>query len=1215
MKKMFENLPIGRKIIAVLLLVIVLEVIIAVVGVYFLNNMNANLNEIVNVQAEKIKLGARINRNLVEIHRAEKNMILSDTKESVESNAASISGYKIEVVQRLAQLKELADAENRALLNQFEADYLAFIQVDDQVQAVVFGAWEAAPDATEHTRWTAAATALSQGPGRAAYDRAAASMATIVDSNDEELAQRKALSDQNAALAQTIMLVLAVASIAGGLAAGLLISRSIAAGLSNMVTVADAIAAGDLETVIAIKSQDEVGQLAAAVTKMQAALRQAGAATAAQDWLKTGIARLNDVMRGELDVATLSSGVLLEIATYLDAQIGALYLLQEGAGEPVLALLSSYAYTKRKNLSNRFRAGEGLVGQAALEKHQILVRNVPEDYIKVTSGLGEASPQFIAVTPFLYEDRVKGVIELGTLSPIPDLHLEYLAQAMPALAINLETAQGREQLAQALAASQALAEELQVQQAELEAANEELEEQTQMLEQSEARLKTQQEELQVTNEELEEKNEALQRQKREIELARREIEEQAEEVAIASKYKSEFLANMSHELRTPLNSLLLLARLLADNPEGNLTADQVEHAHIIYASGNDLLALITEILDLSKIEAGRMELQVAPVLLADLAESTRSSFQHMAEAKGLALSIAVGADAPATITTDRKRVEQILKNLVSNAIKFTDQGRVTVTLGRPARDAQLAKSGLQATAAIAIAVQDTGIGIPLDKQKIVFEAFQQVEGGSARKHGGTGLGLSISRELARLLGGEIQLQSAVDQGSTFTLYLPIEARVSEPAPAEPGARAATTTCGEALAPRLREPAAAWAAAHAIPDDRDNLAAGDKTILIIEDDANFAKLLLQQGQQKGFKCLAAATGESGLELAAQHRPTAIILDIRLPGMDGWAVLEALKDDPHTRHIPVHIMSVEEATLDAFRKGAVGHLTKPATREDLEAAFRRLEEVFGRAIKELLVVEDDDNLRRSIIRLVGNGDVHADEATSGAATIQALQAKRYDCLILDLGLPDMTGFQLLQILESREGVVIPPVIVYTGQELSREEEIELRRYAESIIIKGVRSEERLLDEVSLFLHRMVDRMPEQKRRMIADLHDTDLMFRGKTVLVVDDDMRNVFALSRVLETKGMRVLKAENGQKALSTLAQEPAIDLVIMDIMMPVMDGYETMQRIRAQERFRKLPIIALTAKAMQLDRERCLAAGASDYLAKPVDVNRLCSMMRVWLYR
>ncbi|MBI5115954.1 response regulator, partial [Candidatus Poribacteria bacterium] len=926
--------------------------------------------------------------------------------------------------------------------------------------------------------------------------------------------------------------------------------------------------------------------------------------------------RLNDVMRGELDVACLSSKVISEIATYLDAQVGAFYMLDGKGNGPVLSLLSSYAYTKRKNLSNEFKPGEGLVGQAALEKKQILVSNVPEEYVKVTSGLGEASPRSITVTPFLYESRVSGVVEIGTLGQMSGTQLEYLSQAMNSVAINVETARGREELAKALKESRALAEKLQVQQEELKAANEELEEQTQMLQQSEEKLKLQQEELKVANEELEEKNESLERQKSKIEQAnkdlertRKEIETKAEELGIASKYKSEFLANMSHELRTPLNSLLLLARLLADNKEGNLSKEQMESAGIIYNSGNDLLSLLNEILDLSKIEAGRMDVHVEPVSVATLAEAVRAGFEHVAADKGLSLEVTVSENAPAEISTDRKRLEQIIKNLMSNAIKFTEKGAVTVNFGRPDEDADLSRSGLVREKAFAISVKDTGIGISPKDQKIIFEAFQQAEGGSSRKFGGTGLGLTISRELAALLGGEIQLESEVGKGTVFTVCLPLGppdfAKVAHEAHTEK----------PVLPGRGRTARQKKAVVESVPDDRECVKKEDKVILIVEDDPNFARLLQKQCHDKGFKCLASATGEGGLELAEKYSPAAIVLDLKLPGIDGWTVLDSLKENPKTRHIPVHIMSVEDATIEAFRKGAVGYLTKPAKKEDLEEAFQRLEAVFSRRVKDLIVVEDDGNMRKGIIKLVGNGDVYAEEAATGGQALQALKSRKFDCMILDLGLPDMTGFELLKALEAEENVVIPPVIVYTGKELTHEEEMELRKYSESIIIKGVRSEERLLDESSLFLHRMVDKLPENMRKIITNLHDVDIMFKNRRVMIVDDDMRNVFALTSVLEQKGVSVLKAENGQKALEMLLTEPKVDLVLMDIMMPVMDGYETMKRIRAQEKFQKLPIIALTAKAMREDRERSITAGASDYLTKPVDVSRLCSMMRVWLYK
>ncbi|MBN1314044.1 MAG: response regulator, partial [Anaerolineales bacterium] len=925
--------------------------------------------------------------------------------------------------------------------------------------------------------------------------------------------------------------------------------------------------------------------------------------------------RINDVMRGELDIDSLSKKVITETAEYLNVQVGALYLAENTNRETILSLKSSYAYSKRKNLSNRFKLGEGLIGQAALEKQPIMVENVPEDYIKITSGLGETSPTAIIVIPIIYENRIKGVIELASLGAWTELQINYLDQVRTALAINLEAAQNREELAKALAQAQALSEELEAQQEELRATNEELEEQTQLLEQSQAKLEAQQEELEVTNEELEEKNQSLQRQKQEIDKARREIEAKAEELAITSKYKSDFLANMSHELRTPLNSVLLLAGILAENKEKNLNQEQVESANIIYSSGNDLLSLINEILDLSKIEAGQMDIHAEKIEIQELAEHTRSNFQHMADTKGLSLEVVLGKDAPAEITADRKRVNQILKNLLSNAIKFTNQGGIKVVFGCPKGGIDLSRSGLKPTEAIAIAVQDSGIGIPAEKQMIIFEAFQQLDGGTARAFGGTGLGLTISRELASLLGGEIQLESEVGKGSTFTLYLPV---AFQPGDKSYRPSATKTKPEPIIKPPEREPVSAPRidiAARTVLDDRGNLTKNDNLILVVEDDPVFAGLLLKQCHQKGFQCVTASTGEEGLELVTKINPMAVILDIKLPGIDGWTVLENLKNTPQTRHIPVHIMSVEDATLEALRKGAIGHLTKPVTREGLEEAFGKLEAVFSRKIKELLVVEDNKNLRMGVKKLFNDSDIHVDEAATGASAVEAIKTKLYDCIILDLGLPDMTGFELLQKLELEDHLFIPPIIVHTGKELTREEEAELSRYSDSIIIKGVKSEERLLDEVSLFLHRVVGNIPEKKRKMITSLYDSESLFKDKKVLVVDDDMRNVFALTRVMEEKGIHVLKAENGKKALNILDQDPDVDLVIMDIMMPVMDGYETMQQIRAQARFQKLPILALTAKAMKQDRELCIAAGASDYLPKPIDTTRLFSMMRIWLYR
>jgi len=1218
---------IGRKILTILFIVVAAEVVVALCGLYFLKQMETKLDRIVEMDSESMRLAGKMQAQTLEVVRAEKNALLSTTEEDRMAFEKAIQDLQGELMKTAGLLRGLSESDEKIHLDEFIRVWGRFLETNQEVQRL--SGLGKKDDAA----------ALSMGKGRELRQKAGELINIVVEKNDKDLEVSKIQADREVQRAITLMIILTLGSLAGALALGLILSRSISSGLNNMVTVADAIAQGHLDVPVESKGEDETGRLASAIRQMQTSLRRLRDETEAQDWLKTGIAKLSEVMRGEQDVATLTGKIISEVSTYLNAQIGAIYIFTQEGEQETLRLTASYAYTKRKNLSSQFLPGEGLVGQAALEKKPILVRNVPAEYIQVTSGLGQAVPRFISVTPFLYEGRVKGVIEVGTLEDMTDLQLLYLNQAMPAMAIAIETSQAGDRLSEALSRSQALTEELESQQEELKSANEELEEQTQSLKESEERLKTQQEELETTNEELEEKTEALERQKRDVEQtnrnlqqARGEIEERAEQLAIASKYKSEFLANMSHELRTPLNSLLLLARMLADNKERTLTEEQMESATVIYDSGNQLLSLINEILDLSRIEAGRVEMQFEKVKLEILAGNIRDHFTHMAKEKGIGLAFEIDETLPEEIKTDLKRAEQIIRNLMANAIKFTDKGQITIRMEPPQKGVNLFSSGLALSDALAISIQDTGIGIPRDKQKIIFEAFQQADGTTARKYGGTGLGLSISRELAHLLGGEIQMESTVGKGSTFTLYLPIDMEKSK--------RETESGIPERRS-KKREARGQWSGAsgqkgitnhdprrtlHAqptltapsvttIPDDRKGLVKGDRAILVIEDDHRFAALLLKQCHERGFKCLAAATGEEGLAMATEHAPQAIILDIRLPGMDGWAVLEALKEDRDLRHIPVHMMSVEDPTIEAFRKGAIGFLRKPVKQEELETAFSRLEDILDRKMKSLLVVEDDENLRKSVVRLVGNGDIQVDEAATGEEALKALRSTTYDCVILDLGLPDMTGFDILKTLEQDGDRTIPPVIVYTGKDLTRDEEMKLREYAESIIIKGVKSDERLLDEASLFLHRMVDAMPERQRKMIIDLHDTDSMFRDKKILLVDDDMRNIFALAKLLEEKGIKVIKAEDGKIALATLEKNADVDLVLMDIMMPVMDGYETMRRIRAQARFHKLPIIALTAKAMAGDRDQCISAGANDYLAKPVDVKRLLSMLRVWLYR
>jgi CheY-like chemotaxis protein len=1217
---LLKSLSIRNKIISVLIFVLTLELVISLSAIYLLSSVQSRLGAIIDVDAEKIKIVSYVNRDLLEIHRAEKNLIMYIDKQDIDKFTGHLERHRRELDENVRRLSLIVGREERALLNEFYLHFSSFDKINRQIEAMIVSEWDEYAstlgsimlplDRTVNAR----AVALSTGDARTAYNSATDVLADLTAKTDASIIESKTQAQRYVTLAHIIMAVLSAVSIVIGLILGILMARSIAGNLNSMIQVADSIARGNLETPVDISAGDETGKLAASVKEMQASLLRARDETTARDWLKTGIAQLNDVMRGRVNVEDLCSHVISEVASYTGAQVGALFLLDLEKQDPVLTLKGGYAYSERFNSWSSFKTGEGLIGQAALEGREIIVKDIPKDYVKVVCGLGDSCPSCLSITPFLHEGQVKGVVELGFVGPVTRLKSEYLAQAMPAIAINIETARNREGLAEALAKSQTLTEELQAQQEELRTTNLMLEEQTQLLEESHERLKAQQEELEMINQELEEKNEALEQQKdaieqanSELERTKLEIEEKAEQLEIASRYKSEFLANMSHELRTPLNSMLLLARFFAENRDGNLTDDQVRSAEIIYSSGNDLLSLINEILDLSRIEAGKMEVKLEEVKTEALAISVKMGFEHMATGKGLYLKVMVKDDCPPEIQTDKKRLEQILRNLVSNAIKFTETGGVTIDFTRPSESVPFVQNRQEM---IAISVTDTGIGVPKDKQKVIFDAFQQLNGGDSRKYGGTGLGLSISRELVKLLGGEIQVESREEKGATFTIYLPVKARDAK------GESMPAASVEEVQ----RRPVSHSGCAVPVPatetfeDDRENIAEGDKTILIIEDDVSFGSVLVGLCRTKGFKCLFSSSGEEGLKLAEKFLPRGILLDVRLPGMDGLSVLDTLKSNPKLRHIPTHMMSVLDAS-HTLRKGAIGYLRKPVVKEELEGAIQKLEDTFMKPIKQLLIVEDDENLRLSIESLIGSDDVQVDHASSGAEAVCALRSKKYDCMILDIGLPDTTGFTLLKDLDADEEVVVPPVIIYTGRDLSSGEERTLRGYTDSIIFKGEKSDERLLDEVSIFLHQVVERMPVKKRQIILNLHDTDAILKGKQVLIVDDDMRSAFALSRILEEKGIKTHKAENGKKALEVLENYPGIDLILMDVMMPVMDGYEAMKKVRSQERFRKLPIIALTAKAMNKDREQCLAAGANDYLAKPIEITRLISMMRVWLYK
>jgi len=1003
----------------------------------------------------------------------------------------------------------------------------------------------------------------------------------------------------------------------------------------QVVELAEKISRGDYSVKVQKRSDED--RLSDALNRMTLSLREAVEQSEKQNWLKTGQTELNNRMRGELDIPDLSQNIINFLTRYLDAQLGLLYFVTNPG---ILKLVGSYALGKEKVSLKKFKFGEGIVGQAAQERQIIEITDIPPDFVKVRTGFGDIRPLNVMVMPFTYEDHVIGVIEIASIHKITEIQKEFLLQSRENIGIAFNSAESRWQLKELLQKTQEQAERLQAQQEELRQSNEELEGQTKALIASETNLQAQQEELRVINEELEERTRLLEKQKTDIEHknvellnARNEIEKKAKDLEEVSKYKSEFLANMSHELRTPLNSILILSQLMANNRDRNLTEKQVEFAKTIHSSGSDLLNLINEILDLSKIEAGMMELRIEPVGINEFVNTIQRAFQPVAQNKNLQFNIEVQKEGlPEEIYSDSQRVQQVVKNLLSNSFKFTNEGGVTMKIYRPGPDEELSQSGLSRENAVAIAVTDTGIGIPQEKQAAIFEAFRQEDGTTSRKYGGTGLGLSISRELAALLGGEIQLESQKGKGSTFTLYLPekLEApqkktptgitRRKKDADTETGIRANPQKKKEEkeASPKTQEvqlETQEVSSMDEIMDDRRETKPGDKSLLIIEDDANFAGVLLNLAQQKGFKGIIAEDGESGLHFADFYKPSAIILDIRLPGMDGWQVMERLKGNPATRHIPVHFMSALENKYDALNMGAIGYLAKPVSTEALEAAFKKIENVISKPVKKLLVVGSGEAQKNRIIELMGSGDVVTVSAATGEETLQLLKKDPFDAMILNPALTDMKGIELLEEMENNENISPLPVIIYSESEPDPKEMEKLKTYARRVIIQDSQSLDRLFAETSLFLHRVESQLPPGQQKILNRLFDKEDALKGKKVLIVDDDMRNVFALTSILEEKGVNTTVGKNGKEGLEKLFAQPDFDLVLMDIMMPVMDGYEAMQTIRKDKRFEKLPIIALTAKAMKGDRHKCVAAGASDYLAKPVSPDKLLSLLRVWLYK
>ena len=955
--------------------------------------------------------------------------------------------------------------------------------------------------------------------------------------------------------------------------------------------VATAVTKGDLTRSIQVEASGEVAELKDNINTMIDNLRLTTDRNTEQDWLKTNLARFTGMLQGQRDLTTVGRMLLSELAPLVNAQQGVIY--QVGAEDSSdMVLLSAFADHGEDGHRQRLQVGEGLVGQCASEKRRMLITDLPENTVPIRSGLFEAVPRNVIVLPVLFEDRAKAVIELASLNVFTASHLAFLEQLTASIGIVLNSIEATMQTEGLLKQSQQLATELQTQQKELQQTNEQLAQKAQQLA---------------------EQNVEVERKNQEIEQARRALEEKAKELALTSKYKSEFLANMSHELRTPLNSILVLGQQLGDNADKNLTPKQVEFARTIHGAGTDLLNLISDILDLSKIESGTVSVDAEEVFFTSLIETVARPFRHEAENRRLTFEVQSDPHLARSLVTDSKRLQQVLKNLLSNAFKFTEQGSVRLSVSLAERGWSEDHPILSGAAAVvAFEVSDTGIGIPTEKQRIIFEAFQQADAGTSRKYGGTGLGLAISRELASLLGGEIQLRSASGKGSTFTLYLP----QTYVGPSTPNISVLEGKAAPSTSPlKLSSMAVTEMPVEHIADDRNNLQQDDAVLLIVEDDPHYAHVLCDLSRDKGFKVLVAMRGAEALALAREFHPTAISLDVFLPDMLGWTVLNHLKQDPATRHIPVQMLTLDEDRSHGLARGAFAFVTKPTTPEGLETALTRIKDYAAPRRKRLLVVEDNPAEQLSIRELLGYDDIDVSVAATGAEAIETLTEQPFDCVVLDLRLPDMSGFEVLERLRDTPSLGDLPVVVFTGKELSPEEDARLHTLARSVVVKGVESPERLLDETALFLHRVVADLPQEKQKMLDRLHSSDDALVGKKVLVVDDDIRNIFALSSVLERRGMTVLTAGTGREAVKTLESTPDVAIVLMDIMMPEMDGYETMQVIRQNPSLRRLPIIALTAKAMKGDREKCLEAGASEYLAKPVNTEQLLSALRMWLHR
>jgi CheY-like chemotaxis protein/signal transduction histidine kinase len=1083
---------------------------------------------------ERILIVSRMIQDMLAIHRAEKSVILEKTQADMDVFSDSLETYQFNLFGKLQRLKGLSGDDELLALEHFEQLWIKFLSINKEVRAL------------SRQNGNQLAHDLASGQGRVLADQAEAIISDVVTENklsmdtNRELGNR--LFNENYFL---ILITLVLSTILGAVFSFFMIR--------NVLNV--------------IMSSAELNERS--------------------QWTKTGQAEMAGAMGAGRALGELSNSIIIGLARYVGASVGVIYLAND---DDAYTQTGSYAYSHRKHATKTIKPGEGMVGQAILDANSIIVSELPDDYIEINSGLGEAVPRHLMVVPLKLEGRVTGAIEIGSFEPFTDLQIEFVELVSDAIAIAVRAGQNQEKVSNLLEESQTQSEELQ----------------------------TQSEELRVFNEELEEKTESLQKQKNEIETsnasfkqAQIQLEEQAHELKVTNTYKSEFLANMSHELRTPLNSMLLLSKGLMADRHGNLHDEQIEDAKIIYEGGHDLLNLINDIMDLSKVEAGMLTVNYESVELESIRASLQRLFNPVATSKNLKFEVDISNTAPELIKTDRQRLEQILNNFLSNAFKFTESGKVILRISPHGASTGSGLNKLKNKDLLVFSVSDTGMGIPADKQQVVFEAFQQVDGTTSRNHGGTGLGLAISRELSHLLGGEILVESKEGEGSCFSLYLPLNAADgNEPEQVKPE--------GQQLTPLLKAGLKAspieLQATQYISDDRNQIDEGDQTILIIEDDRGFAKALMKTIRSCGYKCLAAADGRSGLYLATEFQLCGVLLDMGLPDIDGLQVIKQLKSQARTASVPIHVISGQDRKDEVIASGVTGYLKKPASWEDIESAIGDISQLPMKNMRHILVVEDDRDDQRAIASLFCGSTIEFTFAPNGNDACRHLESTPFDCIILDLNLPDMSGFDLLKKVTTNSKKVSPPIIIYTGRELTDAENVHLAEFTSSIIVKGAESPERLIDEVTMFLHSDAVKGQSETKQAVKMLHNDDILFQDRTILLVDDDMRNVYVLSRELRYLGLNVLIAENGQVALNQLNQNPAIELVLMDIMMPVMDGYEAMRKIRGITQFAELPVIALTAKAMPEDRALCIEAGASEYLTKPIDTDKLKSMLRVWLF-